>query len=78
VSAADLLQARYDETPYRDQVFPQLDASRLLGMAQLFQTAPGTQGSSEVRVLDLACASGGHIRSQAECYPAVQFTGVDF
>ena len=78
MSAADPLQARYDETPYRDQVFPQLDASRLLGMAQLFQTAPAAAGANEPRVLDLACASGEHIRSQAERYPGVHFTGVDF
>jgi len=77
-SAADPLQARYDETPYRDQVFPQLDASRLLGMAQLFQPAPAILASPEPRVLDLACASGEHIRSQAERYPGVHFTGVDF
>lgn len=76
--AADPLQARYDETPYRDQVFPQLDASRLLGLAQLFQTAPASPGSAELRVLDLGCASGEHIRSQAERYPGVHFTGVDF
>ena len=37
-SSPDPLQQRYDETPYQDEAFPQLDVSRLLGLAQLFET----------------------------------------
>jgi SAM-dependent methyltransferase len=76
--AGDLLQARYDETPYRDQCFEHLDLSRVLGLARLFHLAPSAGEDSALRVLDLACASGVHIRQQAERYPGVRFTGVDF
>lgn len=72
------LKAQYDETPYVDHVFEQLDLSRLLGMARLFQLGPDAHHLDEVRVLDLACASGKHLRQQAALYPDVQFTGVDF
>jgi SAM-dependent methyltransferase len=72
------LKAQYDETPYVDHVFEQLDLSRLLGMSRLFQLGPDAQRLDEVRVLDLACASGKHLRQQAALYPGVQFTGVDF
>ena len=74
----DTLKARYDESPYRDQVFHDLDLSRLLGLARLFRLGPDGSKGSEIRVLDLACASGAHIRQQAERYPGVQFTGADF
>jgi len=72
------LQARYDETPYRDQVFEHLDLSRLLGLGRLFGLRSAHTDASQLRVLDLACASGLHIRQQAERYPGVRFTGVDF
>lgn len=73
--SGDQLQARYDETPYRDQCFENLDLARLLGMAQLFGLA---RSDEKVRVLDLACASGLHVRSQALRHPYAHFTGVDF
>jgi ubiquinone/menaquinone biosynthesis C-methylase UbiE len=73
--SSDLLQARYDETPYRDQCFEHLDLAKLLGMARLFGLDAPTE---PIRVLDLACASGLHIRTQAERHPGAHFTGVDF
>ena len=76
--AGGLLQARYDETPYRDQSFEHLDLSRLMGLARLFRLAPPEVEVSELRVLDLACASGLHLREQASRYPGARFTGVDF
>jgi len=72
----DVLQSRYDETPYRDQAFPDLDLGRMLGMARLFRLGPGS--GADLRVLDLGCASGLHVRRQAERYPEVRFTGIDF
>ena len=78
MTSDDLLKARYDETPYRDQVFEDLDLSRLLGLAKLFSLGPSLAEGQEIRVLDLACASGEHIRQQAARYPKVRFTGVDF
>lgn len=74
----ELLKARYDETPYRDQVLHDLDLSRLLGLAQMFRLGPSERDHDEIRVLDLACASGQHVRQQAARYPGVRFTGVDF
>jgi SAM-dependent methyltransferase len=76
VEPNDPLLSRYDETPYRDQFFPQLDLSRLLGLAQLFQSQ--SPDPTDLRVLDLCCASGTHVREQAARYPGVRFTGIDF
>ena len=78
MDSEELQRARYDETPYRDQVFEDLDLSRLLGLAKLFQLGPPDPKAEDLRVLDLGCASGRHIRQQAARYPHVQFTGVDF
>ena len=75
---AESLQSRYEETPYRDQALPQFDLSRLLGLARLFQTPGPEVDPSELRVLDLCCASGRHLREQAARYPQARFTGVDF
>lgn len=76
--SVDTLAARYDETPYRDQVFEDVDVSRLLGLARLFHLGPAEPERDKLRVLDLACASGRHLREQASRYPSIQFTGVDF
>ncbi len=76
--ADDRLKDRYDETPYRDHVYENLDLSRLLGLAKLFRLGPTAGAADGLRVLDLACASGKHLRQQAARYPRVQFTGVDF
>jgi SAM-dependent methyltransferase len=78
MDSEDLLKTRYDETPYRDQIFEDLDLSRLLGLAKLFALGPRDPKADDLRVLDLCCASGWHIRQQAARYPHVQFTGVDF
>ena len=78
MTSSDPLQSRYDETPYHDQAFAEFDLARMLGMAQLFGLrGPDVDGSS-LRVLDLACASGLHLRDQAARYPEVRFTGIDF
>lgn len=78
MSPHDALRSRYEETPYRDQVFDGLDLARLLGIGRLFQLGPKDSSAEGLRVLDLACASGAHIRSQAALYPSVQFKGIDF
>jgi len=72
----DFTRARYDHVPYQDEVFENLDVSRLLGMAKLLGLGPGD--TRDLRVLDLGCASGRHICAQAARYPGVAFTGVDF
>ncbi len=76
--SSDLLKARYDETPYRDPELPDFDLPRLLGLARLFGLGPRDGACDDLRVLDLACASGTHVRAQAARYPDVHFTGVDF
>jgi SAM-dependent methyltransferase len=75
---ADSLRASYDDTPYRDQFFPEFDLSRLLGLAQLFGVRQLEAPREALRVLDLGCASGVHLREQARRYPTVEFTGIDF
>ena len=72
----DSTRARYDRTPYRDEVFAGLEVGRLLGLARLLGLGPDSQ--EDIRVLDLGCASGRHIRDQAARYPDVHFTGLDF
>lgn len=74
----DELKRQYDSTPYLDQSFADLDLGRLLGLARLFKLGPDRRVADDVRVLDLACASGEHIRRQAKRFPNVNFTGVDF
>ncbi len=69
-------RARYDRTPYRDEVFADLEVGRLLGLARLLGLGPESQ--ERLRVLDLGCASARHIRDQAARYPQIQFTGLDF
>jgi len=74
----DELQRSYDETPYLDQQYPLFTLDALLGHAQLFGLmAPGTT-SQGVRVLDLGCASGLHLRQEARQHPDARFIGVDF
>jgi SAM-dependent methyltransferase len=74
----DPLRARYDETPYRDQTFSEFDTARLLGLAEIFGLRSVAAPPADLAVLDLACASGAHLREQAALYPNVRFTGVDF
>jgi SAM-dependent methyltransferase len=74
----DSLQAIYDSTPYRDQFFHEFDLARLLGFAELFGVRKPGSSPSGLRVLDLGCATGVHLRRQASRYPHVQFTGIDF
>ena len=69
MNSDDGLRAGYDETPYRDDVLPHLDLSRLLGFARLFSLDARAGDLSNLRVLDLACSSGAHIRQQAARYP---------
>ena len=76
----DPLQSAYDGKPYQDQRFPSLDLRRLLGLRQVLGLGmcPPNEDDSGIRVLDLGCASGLHIREQALVYPGAHFQGVDF
>jgi SAM-dependent methyltransferase len=76
--ARDVLRSSYEKTPYHDQCFPEFDLSRLIGFAQLFGLRPPDAEKPRLRVLDLGCASGLHIREQARRHPNADFTGIDF
>jgi SAM-dependent methyltransferase len=78
MDAADALRESYDETPYHDQAFAEFGVSRMLGLAQLFGLVAPDVDAKGLRVLDLGCASGLHIRDQAARYPNIRFTGIDF
>ena len=53
MTGPDSIAARYDETPYRDEAFPEFDVSCLLGMGRLFGLRSGHERESDLRVLDL-------------------------
>jgi SAM-dependent methyltransferase len=74
----DPLRRSYDETPYEDQHYPLFDLDHLIGLSRLFGLGPASGSSDGVRVLDLGCASGLHLRDQGRRYPDARFTGVDF
>lgn len=75
---ADPLRQSYEDTPYRDQPYPLFTLERLLGLAQFFRLREPGGGCRDVRVLDLGCASGRHLRAEAARHPGARFTGVDF
>jgi SAM-dependent methyltransferase len=74
----DSLRSGYESTPYHDQSFREFDLARLLGFAELFALRDPTRPGRSLRVLDLGCASGVHLREQAARYPHVRFEGIDF
>ena len=78
IDCDDPIRSNYERTPYVDPAIPQFDVMRLLGTARLFGLGPDLEAADDLRVLDLACSSGAHIRDQAARYPNVRFTGVDF
>ena len=78
MTTGDSLRTDYESTPYHDQSFQEFDLSRLLGFAELFGLRDPGCGPGELRVLDLGCASGAHLRDQAVRHPGARFDGIDF
>ena len=70
------IRDRYDSTPYQDFRFREFDLARLMGLTRVLGLA--TPPTDQLRILDIGCASGLHIREQSALYPSARFTGVDF
>src|SRR5579871_3023876 len=68
-------RASYDEIPYASQPLVRQQPARLAAAALWFGlTAPR---ASTARVLEIGCASGGHIIPLAALWPEACFIGVD-
>lgn len=66
---------QYDAVPYSSFPFARLQPERLAAAARLVGvTAPDP---SLARVLEIGCASGGHVIPLAARYPHAQFAGID-
>lgn len=69
------LAASYDRIPYDSQPFPDARPAYLAGLARLHGLRPAMP--SHCRVLELGCASGGHLIPLAWRYPDSEFVGID-
>ena len=68
-------RASYDETPYASHPLSRQQPARLAAAALWFGlTAPSARTA---RVLEIGCASGGHIIPLAALWPEARFVGVD-
>lgn len=65
----------YDEVAYDSYPFTQAHPDRLAAIATLFGLNPPRVATA--RVLELGCASGGHLIPLADALPDARFTGVD-
>lgn len=75
--AAALARTRrsYDETPYFSAPLIRLHPGRMAANARWFGlVAPGVRTA---RVLEIGCASGGHLIPLAAALPDARFVGVD-
>jgi SAM-dependent methyltransferase len=69
------VQTSYDQLPYEGQSYPQAHPNRLATVATLLGLSP--QPVADCRVLELGCASGGHLLPLAVALPGSQFLGID-
>jgi SAM-dependent methyltransferase len=67
--------ADYDALPYLSMPLAWAQPARLAAMAVLHGLDP--PAAERARVLELGCASGGHIIPLAARFPAARFTGID-
>lgn len=65
----------YDALPYEDYAHPEATPAHLAAVAWMFghPAAP----PARARVLEIGCATGGHLLPLAEAFPEAQFVGVD-
>lgn len=70
-----LTGSSYDEVPYTSYPYPQAHPDRLVTVAALFGLA--TPDVATCRLLELGCASGGHVIPMGIELPDASFTGVD-
>ncbi|MGD0563646.1 MAG: methyltransferase regulatory domain-containing protein [Roseiarcus sp.] len=75
--AAALARTRrsYDETPYFSAPLIRLHPARMAANARWFGL--GAPGARTARVLEIGCASGGHLIPLAAALPDARFVGVD-
>ena len=73
--AVDRTRASYDETPYASQPLSRQQPARLAAAALWFGLT--TPPARTARVLEIGCASGGHIIPLAAAWPEARFVGVD-
>lgn len=74
-AAASRTASDYDAVPYLSVPHKELHPGRLGAIARLFGLRPAPV--STARVLDIGCASGGHLIPLAAAFPEARFLGVD-
>jgi 2-polyprenyl-3-methyl-5-hydroxy-6-metoxy-1,4-benzoquinol methylase/methyltransferase-like protein len=72
---ADKSAKRYDEVPYYSYPIALLDPSRLGAVAALWGHRPPAPETA--RILEIGCATGGHIIGLAARYPQATVNGLD-
>ncbi|MGQ0484932.1 MAG: methyltransferase regulatory domain-containing protein [Hyphomicrobiales bacterium] len=66
---------QYDAVPYTSLPVTRLQPARLTALARLFGlAAPDVE---KARVLEIGCASGGHLIPLAAAFPGARFLGID-
>jgi SAM-dependent methyltransferase len=73
--AVSAIAASYDEIPYDSQPFSDARPAYLAGLGALHGLAVAPP--SRCRVLELGCASGGHLVPLAWYHPGSEFVGID-
>ena len=68
-------RASYDEIPYASQPLSRQQPARIAATALWFGLT--TPSARTARVLEIGCASGGHIIPLAAAWPEARFVGVD-
>ncbi len=66
---------QYDAVPYTSLPVTRLQPARLAALARLFGLAAPDVGKA--RVLEIGCASGGHLIPLAATFPGARFLGID-
>ncbi len=66
---------QYDAVPYTSLPVTRLQPARLAALARLFGLAAPDVGKA--RVLEIGCASGGHLIPLAAAFPGARFLGID-
>ncbi len=69
------IAARYDELPYDSQPRSRSHPARIAMIAQLLGLTPPPPMTA--RILEIGCASGGHIIPLAAQYPDARLVGID-
>ena len=65
----------YDAVPYLSMPFPHLHPSRIAAIARVLGLSPRPVATS--RILEIGCATGGHLIAIAANYPQADLVGID-